>query len=63
MVSSRSTNKYAEMMDCQFKELLVIIMAVMDPVKPAANSVRNPGQASIENAIYYSTATGINIWQ
>ena len=35
----------------------------LNPVKLAANFIRNPGQYSIEKVIDYSTETGIKLWQ
>ena len=47
MGTMRTTKSSGVMTDAHFKELLVPMTEVLNPVKPAANFSRAPGQASI----------------
>ena len=63
MSYSRGTKKSGAIMEDQFQQLLVTITEGLNPFKPAATFARIPGQDRIGNFIYYSTATGIKLWQ
>ena len=39
------------------------MMTGLNPVKTLSTFSKTPGQSSIENVIYYLTATGIKLWQ